>query len=118
MLRQNKAAAYYDRAFTIDKLSTGDLVLLYHNDNRIIAVGCVVKGFEGHDFSEVDEVEHWADVNWIWNAGFDKEFRPIDPIDRNDLGITMVRPTVVNVTDQVDYRLLFENIAKKQCLFA
>jgi hypothetical protein len=39
MLRQNKASAFYDKASEIDKIKKGDLICLYHNDNRIIAVG-------------------------------------------------------------------------------
>ena len=117
MLRQNKAAAYYDRAHTIDKIAAGDLVLLYHNDNRVIAVGCVVSGFEGHDFTDVALVEHWVDVNWLWAANFDADMIPTNAIDRNTLGITMVNNTVVNVSDQVDYRVLMQEIASRQRLF-
>ncbi len=118
MLRQNKVAAYYSRAHTIDKISEGDLVLLYHNANRIIAVGAVVTQFEGHDFSDVDQVEHAADVNWLWIADFDADLAPTNSIDRNTIGITMVNNTVVNVTEQVDYRLLIQEIASRQKLFA
>ncbi len=114
MLRQNKASAYYDRASEVDKIKKSDLVLLYHNDNRIIAVGAVVTPYEGHDFEDLNEIEHWVDVNWLWNASFDKDFEPTNPINRNKLGITMVGKTVVNVTDQINYKILFEEIAMKQ----
>lgn len=114
MLRQNKASAYYDRAPEVDKIKKSDLVFLYHNDNRIIAVGAVVNQYEGHDYEELNEVEHWVDVNWLWKADFDDNFEPTNPIDRNKLGITMVNGTVVNVTKQVDYKVLFEEIAMKQ----
>ena len=114
MLRQNKAAAFYDRAGEIDKISKGDLVFLYHNENRIIAVGAVVSSYKGHDFKDMEEIEHWVDVNWIWKAKFDSSFEPLNSIDRNDLGITMVNGTVVNVTDQVDYKELFSQITIRQ----
>lgn len=114
MLRQNKASAYYNRASEVDKIKKNDLVLLYHNDNRIIAVGAVVNHYEGHDFEDLNEIEHWVDVNWLWKANFDISFEPTNSIDRNKLGITMVGKTVVNVTSQVDYKVLLEEIAMKQ----
>ncbi len=114
MLRQNKAAAFYDRAPEIDKIKKGDLVCLYHNHNRIIAVGSVVTPYQGHDFSDMESIEHWVDVNWLWKADFDNDFEPINFIDRNELNITMVNGTVVNVTDQVNYKELLVQIAKHQ----
>ena len=113
MLRQNKVSAYYERATRVDKINVNDLVLLYHNNNRIIAVGAVVNDSEGHDFKDLD-IEHWVDVNWLWKDNFDKSKNPINPIIRNDIGITMVNNTVVNITDQVDYKKLFEEITKRQ----
>ena len=62
----------------------------------------------------MEEIEHWVDVNWIWKAKFDSSFEPLNSIDRNDLGITMVNGTVVNVTDQVDYKELFSQITIRQ----
>ena len=117
MIRHNKASAYYASFNTqIDLIKKNDLLLLYHNKNRIIAVGCVVKGFEPHDYQQdmgtVDE--HWADVNWIWKATFDDQLNPVNHINRTDVGITMVGKTVVNITDQLDYRALLEEIAKRQ----
>lgn len=113
MLRQNKAAAFYDRASAIDQIDKGDLVFLYHNQNRIIAVGTVVTPFEGHDFKEM-EVEHWVDVNWLWKADFDSKFEPINSIDRKSLGIKFTAGTVNNVTEQIDYKELFVQIANRQ----
>ncbi|ELS3155146.1 hypothetical protein R5D70_004602 [Vibrio parahaemolyticus] len=114
MLRQNKAAAFYDRAPEIDKISKGDLVCLYHNQNRIIAVGAVVTPYLGHDFGDYEEIEHWVDVNWLWKAGFDADYEPMNSIDRHDLGITMVNGTVINVTEQVDYKVLLAKVAERQ----
>jgi len=114
MLRQNKAAAFYDRSVTIDKIEKGDLILLYHNQNRIIAVGAVIEAFVGHDFSDIEDVEHWVDVNWIWKSVFDEDDNPVTYIDRNTLKITMVNNTVVNVTEQIDFKQLFSEIANNQ----
>ena len=112
MLRQNKAAAYYEQAHKVDKINKDDLVLLYNNDNNVVGVGAVVKKPTEHDFSDLN-IEHWADVNWLWKADFDGN-KPINPINRNDLGITMVNNTVVNVTKQLKYEELFKEICKKQ----
>ena len=115
MLRQNKAAAFYGKAGAVDKISKGDVVMLYHNDNRIIAVGCVVAPFEGHDFGHaVDSIEHWVDVNWLWKASLDSQSNPTSHIDRNVIGIRMVNNTVVNITDQVDYKILLSEVARMQ----
>ena len=114
MLRQNKAAAFYDKATSIDKIEKADLVLLYHNQNRVIAVGAVVHQFLGHDFDELDEIEHWVDVNWLWKADLNKDHEPLTFIDRNTLEITMVNGAVINITDQLNYKKLFEELAKLQ----
>lgn len=112
MLRQNKVSAFYDRAKTIDKISKEDLVLLYHNENRVIAVGAVVNSPEVHDYDDLS-VEHWVDVNWLWKDKFNNN-QPENPIDRKTLNISMVNNTVVNVTEQVDYRRLIEEVTKRQ----
>lgn len=61
MLRQNKASAFWGKRNRVDPIEINDLVLLYHNQNRIIAVGCVVGSNNNPDF--VEEIEHWVDVN-------------------------------------------------------
>ncbi len=117
MIRHNKVAAYYDPFNKqIDQIKTGDLVLLYHNENRIIAVGCVAKEFRGHDYQTHMKPadEHWVDVNWIWKVAFDDQLNPVNPIIRTDVGIKMVGKTVVNITVPLDYRALWEEIAKRQ----
>ena len=117
MLRHNKAAAYHDTWNTqIDPIEKGDLILLYHNNNKIIAVGFVVKAFESHDYQEtMGDVEHWVDVNWLWKVSFDNQLNPINPIMRTDeLNIPVVLRTVINITEHINYRLLLEEVAKRQ----
>ena len=114
MIRQNMVAAYYEVNRSVDKIKKGDIVLLYHNENRIIAVGCVVHEFKQHDYEEISDVEHRVDVNWIWKSKFNEKSEPIDYINRHDLGISMVNGTVINVTNQVDYKKLLGEIAIKQ----
>ncbi|NOR45786.1 MAG: EVE domain-containing protein [Candidatus Delongbacteria bacterium] len=113
MLRQNKAASFYYRIEEIDVIKKGDLVLIYHNNNRIIAVGAVVEEEQKHDFDETHHIEHWADVNWLWKADFDGD-KPLNSINRNDLGITKFRHTVEDITDQLNYKILFEKICERQ----
>ncbi|MEI6645310.1 MAG: hypothetical protein WCP12_04670 [bacterium] len=117
MIRHSKVSAYYDGFNNqIDIIEKGDLVLLYHNKNRIIAVGFVVKKCTPHDYQHdmgsVDE--HWADVNWIWKVTFDNDLTPLNPIIRTNVDITMVNKTVVNITDQLDYKGLLEEMASRQ----
>jgi predicted Mrr-cat superfamily restriction endonuclease len=50
MLGKNKSAEFYGSIYKIDQIQKVDLVFLYHNENRIIAVGSVVIPYEGHDF--------------------------------------------------------------------
>jgi hypothetical protein len=52
-------------------------------------------------------------VNWIWKALFNGNI-PQNSINRNDIGITMVNGAVVNVTNQINFKALLENIASKQ----
>ncbi len=121
MLRQNKAATFYDRNGAIDKIKKGDLVLIYHNMNRVIAVGAVVQDPDinaynnpkTHDFPETHRIEHWVDLNWLWKADFENN-EPVNYIDRKDIGITMVNGTVVNITKQLDFEVLFSEICYKQ----
>lgn len=113
MLRQNKVSTFYDKKEKINTVSPGDLILLYHNDNRVIAFGFALN-MQKHDFEPIREIEHWVDVNWIWKASFDTNHNPTNPINRKDIGITMVNGSVINITDQVDLKLLLEKIGERQ----
>ena len=113
MLRQNKVSAYYDRKEAVDKIESGNLILLYHNQNRIIAVGCAISSIS-NDFDDIQDIEHSVDVNWLWKANFDNSYEPTNYINRNEVNITMVNNTVVNITEQLDYKELFAQIALRQ----
>lgn len=117
MLRQNKVSAFYDRKDTVNGISEGDLILLYHNQNRIIAVGYALKLVE-QDFGDITEVEHAVDVNWFWKADFrengDGTLLPTNYIDRHILGFTSVRRTVENITNQINHFNLLVEIGKRQ----
>ena len=70
MLSQNRVITYGDARTQLDIIKKGDLILLYHNDNRIIAIGFVVEDHEKHFYSDIAEHEHWINVNWIWKSVF------------------------------------------------
>lgn len=112
MLRQNRIATYYNKRNNVDKINKGDLILLYHNSNRIIAVGFAVNG-PNHDFIDFDNLEHWVDINWFWKSRFNEHHEPIDFINRYDINIKMVNNSVVNITNQVDLYKLLELIGKR-----
>ena len=113
MLRQNKVAAFFDRRTKIDKIGAGDLVLLYHNNNRVIAAGFVLDSAP-HDYAELDAVEHWKDINWIWTANFDTDFNPTNSIDRRELGFDSVRHTVNDISDELNHLALLQAIGQRQ----
>lgn len=113
MIRQNKVAAYYEAKTQIDQIHAQDLVLLYHKQCGVIAVGFIVKEFTQPDY-ELGKIEHWADVNWIWKATFNDKKDPVNAIDYKYIGINMLMPTVVNITGQLNHKLLLEEIAKRQ----
>lgn len=118
MLRQNKISSYYKKKTSVDIISPGDLILLYHNRNRIIAVGFALKN-DLHDFADISDVEHWVDVNWIWKSTFrkiDNSYEPLDPINRKDIKIKSFRKTVENISNQIDFKLLMVRIGERQNL--
>ncbi len=112
MLRQNKVATYYQRADDVRNIENGDLILLYHNNNRVIAVGFAVQNSK-HDFVDIANIERWVDVNWIWKSKFNESFEPIDSIDRKDLKFTTVRRAVNNITEEIDTKSLLIEIGKR-----
>ena len=114
MLRQNRVITYYDRANQVNGIQAGDLVLLYHNDNRVIAVGFAVKDHEEHNYSHIASHEHWVDVNWLWKTVLNKNYNPVNPIDRNSVGFNIPRRTVEDVTKQINLSNLLEEMGKRQ----
>ncbi len=118
MLRHNKAAGYYPSKPQLDRIQIGDLVLLYHNENRVIAIGCVVSPPQEHDYEDIAIAETWVDVNWLWKADFNK-LDPTNPINRHNIGLGSFagiefRVTVLEVTNHLDYKALFSEIASRQ----
>jgi len=114
LLRQNKISAYDAAMPQVENISNGDLILLYHNENRIIAVGFAVNT-EQHDYEDVKALERFVHVNWIWKANFGSDFQPLNSIDRKAIGgLPNYLRTVNNNNEHIDYRKLFEEIGKRQ----
>ena len=115
MLQQNRVIAYYDRRAEINKIQNSDLVLLYHNQTGIIAVGYALKS-ETHDFEDIRKVEQWVNVNWIWKDKFNTiENKFENPINRKTLGIENVFGTVIEINNLESFNLLNE-LGKRQSL--
>lgn len=119
MLRQRKVPVYVTRKEGIAPMTAGDLVLLYHNDNMIIAVGFALrKPFDDFDHFDVPDtthnVERWIDVNWIWQARFNTNFKAVTPILRQSVGIKSYLQPIQRVTKQVNYAELFKAMGKLQ----
>jgi hypothetical protein len=116
MLQQNRVIAYYDRRAEINKIQNGDLVLLYHNQTGIIAVGYALNS-DFHDFEDITKVENWVNINWIWKVRFNNNSNLCEnPIDRKLLGITNVYGTVIEINNLETLNLL-EEIGKRQSIF-
>lgn len=69
MLTKNRAAAYGDKRFGIERIKNGDLVLLYHSGTGIVAIG-KAKGKVQKD--EKNE-EYWISVVFSWKIDPDLE---------------------------------------------
>lgn len=115
MLRQNRVATYYQRADDVGNIQNGDLILLYHNNNRVIAVGYALQNSR-HDFIDIASIERWVDVNWIWKANFNELLEPTNSISRNNLKFISVRRAVNNITGEIDIIALLTEIGKRQAI--
>jgi hypothetical protein len=113
MFKKNRASAFYSNYKTENKISTQDIILLCHNQNDIVAVGFVINDEE----QSPGYIENFVSVDWFWKASFNNEFEPTNPINKNTLGITKNFPSVIKVTNDVNCRILLEEIAKRQDFF-
>ncbi len=114
MIRQNRAIAWGGAGSQLNGVQPNDLILLYHNDNRIVAVGIAVSSVQQSDFPQKEDYEeYWIDSHWLWVADFDENSQPINPINRKSVGIYNVRNTVNQITDEINYQALLAQIAEK-----
>ena len=115
MISQNKISAYYGKGKTLERINESDLILLYHNNNRFIAVGIAVSRAKSPSHipqgSPSSGLEEFVNVKWLW-----KTRNTDNSIIRQDVGITTKRHihTLIDITDRLDYKKLFTEIAKKQ----
>ena len=115
MISQNKISAYYGKGKTLERINESDLILLYHNNNRFIAVGIAVSKAKSPSHipqgSPSSGLEEFVNVKWLWHT------REIDNsiIRENIMRIKTKRhiPTLIDITDRLDYKKLFTEIAKK-----
>ena len=112
MLREGFVATYYGNKTDIDVVRPGDMVLLYHNDNRIIAVGFVLSGVNPRDFWPE---EHFAHVKWVWKVNFNESFAPLNPIMRDEIHLSTgdVRRAVENISSKIQYDELWKIVSQK-----
>lgn len=130
MLRQNRVIVWdippsMTRYNQLKVIKKGDLVLLYHKDNRIIATCFAANDCQEHELGFMMDREWWVDVNWIWKSVVTSDNRdPADPIDRHHVGLGRLQGielshSVVDITGDIDLRLLLEQIGQRQVyLFA
>ena len=116
MLRHNKAAGYYDAGSQLNGIQIGDVVMLYHNQNRIVAIGCVVSQPQQYDFEDIAHFETWVDANWLWKADFNQNDQTNNFIDRRNIGLGVLAGielarTVIEVTNHLDYKALLAEIS-------
>jgi hypothetical protein len=69
MLKNNRAAAYGDKRFGIERIKSGDNVLLYHSGTGVIAIGKA----KGKVQKDETKEEYWISVDFSWEIDPDIE---------------------------------------------
>lgn len=109
MLRSNKVSAYYDAIKQLEQIKFGDLILLYHKDWKVIAVGFSISDTLTNDMLDED-IESFVYVNWIFKANDDLE----NAIDYRKIAEGRVPPPTISPVYSVDIKKLFEEMSKSQ----
>lgn len=73
MLNENKAAAYYDKKTTINKIQKGDEVFLYQTGLGIIAYGKVKSNCKMKDIGKDKNEEYYVEIDYKWKINPDTE---------------------------------------------
>lgn len=73
MLRDEKASAYYDKKFTVDKIKKGDKVFLFHTGAGIIAYGKAISDVQIKDTADTKGEEHYIKLKFDWKIDPDLE---------------------------------------------
>jgi hypothetical protein len=107
VINQNIVIAWKGLKPNIHKVKKGDLILSYHNDNRIIAVGYAVSEIKDHkDYEE----QEYFEADWIWKT----DESVSNPILRNEIDMNNARGTVIDMTNGIDIAKLLAEIGKRK----
>jgi len=109
MLISNKISAYYGAIKQLTQIKQGDLILLYHKDWKVIAVGYSISNVLTNDMLD-DKIESFVYVNWIFKVNDDLS----NAIDYRKIAEGKVPPPTVSPIYSVDTTKLFEEISKNQ----
>jgi len=109
MLMSNKVSAYYDAIGQLNQISKGDLILLYHKDWKVIAVGFSISDVLTNGMLD-DGIESFVYVNWIFKANSDLK----NSIDYRKIAKGKPPPPTVSPIYSVDTEKLFNEISKNQ----
>ena len=109
MLRSNKVSAYYDAIKQLQQIKFGDLILLYHKDWKVIAVGFAISDTLTNDMLD-DDIESFVYINWIFKANDDLK----NAIDYRNIAEGKVPPPTISPIYSVDTEKLFKEMSKNQ----
>jgi len=109
MLRSNKISTYYDAIKQLEQVSFGDLILLYHKDWKVIAVGFAISDTLTNDMLK-DNIESFIYVNWIFKANDDLK----NAIDYRKIAEGKAPPPSISPIYSLDTNKLFQEISQNQ----
>jgi hypothetical protein len=110
MLLSNKISAYYEATKQLKQINKGDLILLYHKDWKVIAVGFAISDVLTNDMLKKNDIESFVYVNWIFKANKDLK----NSIDYRNIADGNPPPPTVSPVYSINSVKLFEEISKNQ----
>lgn len=73
MLKQEKAAAYYQRKKSIESINKGDTIFLYHTGVGVIAYGKAIDSNRMQDIDGEKDGEYYIKLKFDWMVNPDSE---------------------------------------------
>ena len=73
MLKEKKAAAYYDRKERISNIKKDNIIFLYHNRVGVIAYGKATDDFKKKEIDGNEDEEYYIPLKFDWEINPDKE---------------------------------------------
>ncbi len=73
MLKEKKAAAYYNRKEKISKIRKGNIVFLYHNRVGVIAYGRTNDSYKKKEIDGDEDEEYYIPLKFSWKINPDTE---------------------------------------------